>query len=65
MSELIAIQSTEVWCWQQQRVPRWCCLIDFFDVDVFAMDILAFAIQMAIGAFVASIRGFESAHRWA
>tara|TARA_B100000035_G_scaffold232931_1_gene201177 strand:- start:96 stop:257 length:162 start_codon:yes stop_codon:yes gene_type:complete len=37
----------------------------FFDVDVFAMDIFALAIQIAIGAFVASIRGFESAHRWA
>ena len=36
----------------------------FFDVDVFAMDIFALAIQTAIGAFVASIRGFESAHRW-
>ena len=40
-------------------------LLDFLDIDKFAMDILAFAIKMPIGVFVASIRGFESARRWA
>ena len=35
------------------------------DTDKFAMDIFAFAIKMPIGVFVASIRGFESARRWA
>ena len=64
MSELIAIQSTEIWCWHQQSALL-VLSSSFFDVDVFAMDIFALAIQIAIGAFVASICGFESAHWWA
>ena len=65
VSELMAIKGIEVWDCQQQRVPCWCCLLDFLDIDKFAMDILAYVIKMPIGAFVVSIRGFESAHRWA
>ena len=64
VSELMAIKGIEVWCCQQQRVPCWRCLLDFLDIDKFAMDILDFVIKMPIGTFVVSIRGFESAHRW-
>ena len=65
MSELMAIKGIEVWGCQQQRGSCMRRLLDFLDIDKFAMDILAFAIKMPIGVFVASIRGFESARRWA